>query len=88
MPAVLHTADMFGIQHTVEIRNAGSKCWKKVFQTGAAIARRMHYNNTKKKKPGNGAGLLTNIFFDQFISRVWRSGAQAAKLFGSHCSCE
>jgi hypothetical protein len=31
---------------------------------------------------------LTNIFFDQFISRVWRSGAQAAKLFGSRCSCE
>jgi hypothetical protein len=56
MPAVLHTADMFGIQHTVEIRNARSKCWKKVFQTGAAIARRMHYNNTKKKSPATVPG--------------------------------
>jgi hypothetical protein len=50
MPAVLHTADMLGIQHTVEIRDAKSKCRKKVFQTGAVIARRMHYNNTKKEK--------------------------------------
>jgi hypothetical protein len=53
MPAVPHTADMFGILHTVKVRGAKAKCRKKVFQTGAAIARRMHYNGTKKKKPGN-----------------------------------
>jgi hypothetical protein len=88
MPAVPHTADMLGILHTVEMRDAKSKCRKKVFQTGAAIARRTHGNVHKKKKPGTAAGLLTNIFFDQFISLVLRSGAQAAKLFGSHCSCE
>jgi len=42
---------MLGILHTVEMRDAKSKCRKKVFQTGAAIARRTHATTTKKKSP-------------------------------------
>jgi predicted hotdog family 3-hydroxylacyl-ACP dehydratase len=51
MPAVPHTADMLGILHTVEMRDAKSKCRKKVFQTGAAIARRTNGNVHKRKSP-------------------------------------
>jgi hypothetical protein len=66
MPAVPHTADMLGALHTVEMRDAKSKCRKKVFQTGAVIARRTHCNVHKKKqkkKPGTAAGLFDEYFF-------------------------
>jgi hypothetical protein len=42
---------MLGILHTVEMRDAKSKCRKKVFQTGAAIARRTNGNVHKRKSP-------------------------------------
>jgi hypothetical protein len=41
----------------------------------------------KEKSPAL-PGLLTNVWFDQLISRAWRSDAPTAKLSGSHCSCE
>ena len=56
MPAVPHTADMYGILHTVKMRDAKSKSDTKLFQTGATIARRMNCNNHKKKKPGTVPG--------------------------------
>src|ERR1700730_4088192 len=48
-------------------------------------AERYDYEN--EKSPAL-PGFLTNFFFDQFISRAWRSDARAARPFGSHCSCE